>query len=90
MSAVLIQAEERRDLRRSYGKQLRNSGKIPAVVYGKEAGSTPIAVEEKDLMTVLKTDPNAVIQMNIPDIGNMPVMIHEIQRDMLKGHLLAR
>jgi large subunit ribosomal protein L25 len=69
-------------------KQLRSSGKIPAVVYGESINNASIAVEEKELIAILKSNPNAIVQMDLPDQGKHPVMLGEMQRDPLTRSIL--
>lgn len=69
--------------------KLRREGQIPASVYGKriEAGES-IAVTEKELTSILRKNPYAVIDLIVADKGKYPVMINEIQRDKLSGKVL--
>lgn len=83
-----IQADARHDLTKSEIKQLRAQGKTPASVYGKKIGNALISVDTKELTLLLRQNPNAILQMNIPEQGKHPVMIHEIQRDTLNGTFL--
>lgn len=69
-------------------KQLRAEGKIPAIVYGADIENATIAVEYKQMFNILRTNPNAVLQMDIPGQGKHPVMIGEIQRDPISRDIL--
>lgn len=83
-----LKAENRTGATKSETKQLRTAGQIPGVVYGKKIGIRTIAVEAKQLLQLLKNNPNAVVDMEIPETGTYPVMVHEVQRDTLRGDLL--
>lgn len=83
-----LKAENRNGMTKSEVKQLRSSGKVPAVVYGKKVGAQTIAVEAKELLMLLRTTPHAVMEMDIPHAGRQPVMIHEVQRDKVTRDLL--
>jgi large subunit ribosomal protein L25 len=85
---LTLKAEERKGVTKSERKGLRSNGKIPGVVYGSKMSSKSIAVDEKELLALLRTNPNAVIQMEVPELGKQPVMINEIQRDAISRHLL--
>jgi large subunit ribosomal protein L25 len=85
---VALNAEARKGSAKSERKGLRASGKIPGVIYGSKINSKPIAVNEKELSALLRTNPNAVIQMDVPELGKQPVMINEIQRDAISRQLL--
>lgn len=83
-----LKAESRSGATKSETKQLRAVGQVPGVVYGKNVGTRTIAVEAKQLLMLLKNNPNAVVEMDIPERGIHPVMVHEVQRDTLRGDLL--
>lgn len=86
---LTLQAETRKGgAARSDLRRMRERGKIPAVIYGKKVTSTPIAVEEKSLQALLKQNPNAIVELDIPEVGKHPVMINAIQRDSLQRNLL--
>jgi large subunit ribosomal protein L25 len=86
---LTLKAESRNDsVTKSDLKKMREQGKVPAVVYGKKVASTPITVDEKQLMALLKHNPHAIMQMDIPNKGKHPVMINGIQRDSIQRSLL--
>lgn len=86
--ALSLKAEARKETTKFDIKQLRVKGKVPAVVYGKKVASTVITVDQKDLMALLRKNPHAVIELDMPDGGKQPVMINEIQRNPLNRDLL--
>ncbi|WP_042171216.1 50S ribosomal protein L25 [Paenibacillus gorillae] len=68
---------------------LRESGKVPGVIYGKQlAAPAAVALEEKQVLALLRTHPNAVLDLDIPGAGKQPVMISEVQREPLSRRLL--
>lgn len=83
-----LNVEKREVSTNSELKQLRASGKIPAVVYGENINNTSIAVEQKELIAILKSNPHAILQMDLPDQGKHPVMLGEMQRDPLNRSIL--
>lgn len=85
---VRLQANKREDASRSSLRSLRENGKIPAVVYGKSVSATPIAVDMKELISLIKSDNHRVIELEVPEQGNRPVIIREIQRDSLNRNIL--
>jgi len=86
---LTIHAEERRVQTKNDLRQLREQGKVPGVVFGKNIGkSTPIAIEEKALIQLIRSNPNAVVQLEVPSIGSQPAMLSDVQRDPLTRHLL--
>ncbi|WP_174818595.1 50S ribosomal protein L25 [Paenibacillus kobensis] len=65
-------------------KELRRQGKVPGVVYGTGLKTpTPIALAERDLLPLLRSHPNAVLDVAIPGGFTEPVIISEVQRDPL-------
>lgn len=83
-----LKAEARQNNTKSEIKQLREQGKVPGVVNGKEVGSAAIAIDEKELRHLLRKNPHAIIEMELPGGAKQPVMIHEVQRDKLTRDLL--
>ncbi|TXK78235.1 50S ribosomal protein L25 [Paenibacillus sp. N3.4] len=84
-----LKAEIRKDTTKSDIKQLRSKGSVPAVVYGDKVPSTVIAVDQKELMALLRHNPHAIIELDLPNgSGKQPVMISEVQRDKLNRELL--
>ncbi|TDF91595.1 50S ribosomal protein L25 [Paenibacillus piri] len=86
--AVTMNAEERRSGTKSERKGLRAKGKIPAVLYGSKVNSIPIAIDEKQLTTLLRSNPHAIIELDVPQLGKQNVMINEVQRDSISRNVL--
>ncbi|MEF3312780.1 50S ribosomal protein L25 [Paenibacillus sp. GYB004] len=84
-----LRAETRNDnATKSELKQMRERGKVPAVVYGKKVPSMPITVDEKELGALLRSNPHSIIELDIPGQGKHPVMINGMHRDSLQRTLL--
>src|SRR5690625_1020478 len=87
--AVKLKAAKREDLKSSVTKQLRESGQIPAVVYGKEKEAKTISVDSLALIkTVRDEGRNAVISLDIADDSAVDVMLHEYQMHPLKDEVI--
>jgi large subunit ribosomal protein L25 len=86
--AESLRAEDRQGATKSENKRLRKQGKIPGIVYGKKIDNRPIAVDQKELQKLIKTNRHAIVDLEIPGKGKQPVMLSEIQRDNLTGELL--
>lgn len=70
-------------------RKLRNEGKVPAVVYGKHITvSSPIAVDAKELLALVRYNPNAVLEVEVPSAGKQPVMLSAVQRDSISREIL--
>lgn len=84
-----MKAEERIVRTKNDLRKLREQGKVPGVVYGRNiAAPTAIAVEEKELLQLLRHHPNAVLELELPQGGKQPVMLSGVQRDPLTRSLL--
>lgn len=85
----VLQVSLRTAGRRSELNRLRKSGYIPATVYGKHLPPTPIAVEEKEMLHVLRQLNNHIMEMELPGHGKLPVLLKEMQRDKVAGGQLV-
>lgn len=87
--ALSMTAEQRSVSTKGSLQQLRKQGKIPAVVYGKNIqGSAALAIEEKELLALLRSHPHAVIELEVAGTGTQPVMVTDVQRDPLSRKVL--
>ncbi|NEW09595.1 50S ribosomal protein L25 [Paenibacillus sp. SYP-B3998] len=86
---LTLKVEARKDTTKSDIKQLRAKGKIPGVVYGKKVHSTVITIDEKELRALLRKNPHAIIELELPDGGGkQPVMMTELQRGKVSKEIL--
>jgi large subunit ribosomal protein L25 len=69
-------------------KKMRAAGHIPAVVYSSRMDNEHVAVGEKEIRAILKRNPHAIFEVELPSKTKQPVMIHHIQKDTLTGQLL--
>ncbi|MDF2926290.1 MAG: ribosomal protein [Paenibacillaceae bacterium] len=83
-----LKADNRDGLTKSEINRLRSSGKVPGVVYGKKVGAVNITVDAKELLMLLRSNAHAVVEMDIPESGKQPVMVHDVQRDPISRTLL--
>ncbi|MEK3936400.1 50S ribosomal protein L25/general stress protein Ctc [Sporosarcina sp. FSL W7-1349] len=85
--STTIQSEMRESAKQSTLTQLRKDGYVPAVVYGYNTESTPIAVKERDLLNTLRvTGRNGVINLQV-DGRKLNVVLNDYQADVLKGDI---
>lgn len=85
-----LSAETRTTKTRSSLNRLRKEGKVPGIVYGKSVTENiAVAVKENDLMRLMQTNPNAIIDLSIDGDGETrPVLIKDWQRDKINGNIL--
>ncbi len=87
--AVKLKATKREDLTKSTTKQIRNEGRVPAVIYGKAKDARSISVDSVELVkTVRDEGRNAIISLNIENDKPVDVMLHEYQIDPLRDELV--
>jgi large subunit ribosomal protein L25 len=80
----MLQVQQREVSSRGHLRRIRSEGKVPGVVYGKGmSGPANISIDYKDLMIMLRSYPYAVVEMEIPGAGKLPVMMTELQRNPL-------
>ncbi|MEC0248380.1 50S ribosomal protein L25/general stress protein Ctc [Paenibacillus chitinolyticus] len=85
---VALKGNTRTNATKSEAKQLRRQGKVPGVVYGKTTDSLTVVLERKELVPLLRSHPNAVIDLNIEGVGKRPVLISGVQRDSLSQDVI--
>jgi large subunit ribosomal protein L25 len=87
MSTVL-QAKERKELRRSALRNIRENGNIPAVIYGSKVESKPVFVSSADLTkTIRSVGRNGVISLDV-DGSKYDVVLTDYQEDSFKKEIL--
>jgi len=95
MQTTKLNAETRNLTGKGAMRRLRNSGKIPAVSYGKGIGTEQIAVSPKEIVAILATERgrNTVIELDIPGGRNRTVLLadfqyHPVTRSLLHADFL--
>ncbi len=88
-----LKAERRYDTGKGVARKLRNSGKIPGVLYGSDIEPCSISVKLEDLSEVIRQHggTNVLLELELADGGkveNHLAMIKEIQRHPFKDRIL--
>lgn len=87
--AVKLKATKREDLTKSSTKEIRNSGRVPAVIYGKEKEAKTVSVDSIELVkTVRDEGRNAIISLDVENDSAVEVMLHEYQMDPIRDELV--
>lgn len=76
-----FQVEERIPTNRTGLKQLRNSGRLPAVVFGSGTDNTMIHLSTKDFRKWIKGGSGGIIELNLENHDSIPVLLEAVQRD---------
>jgi len=86
---ITITAEPRDTRGKNEARRLRVKGFSPAVVYGGDAAPIAIAVNPKDVNTILRSASGHNTIFNVDIQGSIaPVMVVDWQHDPIKGKLL--
>lgn len=86
---VKLRATLRNSQERSALRKTRDSGHVPAVVYGKAKESKSIAVDSIALVkTVRDEGRNAIITLDIENDKPVDVMLHDYQMNPIKDELI--
>lgn len=82
---IAIKAEPREKVGKGIAKKLRQSGRVPAIIYGGKMESIPIAISEDDLKSILKSDKgiNSLLRIQRESI-TVDAMLKEIQYNYLQ------
>jgi len=86
---MTVKAEERVTKTQGELRKLRERGLVPASVSGKKITPVSLAVDEKELLMLLRGHSHELLEMDIPQQGRQTVMLKEVQRDKrVSGKLL--
>lgn len=84
MANVLV-AKTRDDLRRSTTKQLRQTGQIPAVLYGNKTENKPVSVSESEFIKLLRVvGKNGIFSLDVDGKEKHQVLVYDFQIDPIK------
>ncbi|TXH39543.1 MAG: 50S ribosomal protein L25 [Actinobacteria bacterium] len=82
MTQVKLTAEPRSDFGKGASRRLRAGGRVPAVIYGTAADTTPLSLDAHDLMMALK-QPKVVLEIALEG-GTHVVAPRDVQRHPYK------
>jgi large subunit ribosomal protein L25 len=91
MSELSIDVQKRTETGTNANRRMRQSGKIPAVVYGGGKETVPIQLTRKTLIDMLKSgeNENAIFLLKLADSGQeRHAMIHDMQIDPLTRQIV--
>ncbi len=79
----------KRDVHGKKNAKLRAEGKVPAVVYGHDVKSESLALDARELERVYhRAGGNKIIDLKVGEGAVKSVLIHDVQHDAQRGHLL--
>jgi len=88
MEKLDLEVQERAKIGKQL-KGLRDGGAIPAIVYGKGIKSLPVQVDEKVFTKLISrlSSKNVILNLKVGS-DSLPVMMHEIQKDLLSKKII--
>jgi large subunit ribosomal protein L25 len=85
---VAVPAEERPLGRKSDLKEVRRSGKIPAVLYGKGTEPRSVQIPAKEMEHIIRRHGHsAILELNLAGGESLTALIKETQHHRISGHL---
>ncbi|HOB30926.1 MAG TPA: 50S ribosomal protein L25 [Bacillota bacterium] len=70
-------------------KALRRNGQVPAILYGKDIDSVPIALDSKEMRKILSQSMGHVHKIKVEGLGlEGSVMVQAIDRDPITGNII--
>lgn len=91
MERLTLSAQVRDGVGKGVARSMRRRGLVPAVVYGRDRGPMPVAVDGRALASALQTQAglNVLIDLDVTG-GAEPatVMVKELQRDVFKQQII--
>ncbi|MFC4768542.1 50S ribosomal protein L25 [Effusibacillus consociatus] len=85
---VLVRGGLRKKLTKGERNQIRREGGIPGVIYGRKVASTPIFIDAESFKRIAANNGYGLIEMNIEGLGRYHAMVHHIDREPVKRHVL--
>jgi large subunit ribosomal protein L25 len=89
MEQIIVEGKPRTERGKNAARRMRQSGEVPAVLYGGKSGPVALAVNTKQFSALLRSESgqNTVFQVRLPT-GDEPAMVKDWQVDPVKGGLL--
>ncbi len=89
MEQVTLSAERRVEKGSRVARRMRRTGRVPAVVYGRDLEPMSVSVNGRDLYRVLHTEAgaNALIEVEVEGADTVLAVAREIQRHPVRGEI---
>ena len=89
MEMIVVEAVARDQRGKNAARRARVAGQIPAVLYGGKGHAEALALNTKQLTSILRsaTGHNTIFKVKLPS-GEQAAMVRDWQVDPVKGHLL--
>jgi large subunit ribosomal protein L25 len=81
-----LNVELRSKTGKNINRQLRSTGRVPGIVYGKGFNSTSVSIDQRELLKTIEGSENSLITLKGAEpLNGAVVIVAEILRDALKG-----
>ncbi len=89
MQQIIVEATLRNDRGKNAARRIRRTGQIPGVLYGGTGDALAVAVDAKQVASILRSEAghNTIFTVMLPG-GEQKVMLKDWQVDPVKGSLL--
>lgn len=89
MDQLTLSAKQRSESGSRPARRMRREGLVPAVVYGRDVDTIPVAVSGRELYRVLHTEAggNAILTVEVDNGDSVLAVAREIQRDPVRGDI---
>ncbi|NLG79679.1 MAG: 50S ribosomal protein L25 [Firmicutes bacterium] len=94
MKEVIVKADLRQKTGKGAARKARARGGVPAVIYGKGKGATPISLSEREFYRALQAGlgPGKLVKLVIGGDGKSGIektaVLKEVQRDFIRGDII--
>jgi large subunit ribosomal protein L25 len=90
ITETVVEATPREEKGKNASRRLRANGQIPAAVYGGGMESVPVAINARELGTILRSDAgrNTIFTLNIQGHDSSPVMIKNLDVNPVTNKLV--
>ena len=87
---IVVQAQRRTAAGKNFNRQLRRSGKIPAVIYGPGKEPLSVAVDPKSIRNILYSESghNTIFTVSVDGKEHANAMVKDYQTDPVVGNLI--
>jgi len=87
---IVVQAQRRTAAGKNFNRQLRRSGKIPAVIYGPGKEPLSVAVDPKSIKNILYSESghNPIFTVSVDGKEHANAMVKDYQTDPVVGNLI--
>ena len=90
MPQITVEAKVREDRGKNEARRHRAGGNVPGVLYGGKDGPVTVAVDAKQVTSILRSESghNTIFTVKVAGYADVPAIVKDWQVDPVKGNLL--